>query len=75
MYQFPVVSPKALRVQDTDQRHDVAKPLWGPVPSDNIPYARDKHFVGREDIMIALERKLNAGNHCRAGLIGFGGMG
>lgn len=34
----------------------IAKPKMGPVSSDNIPIAKDKHFVPRDDIITAIDK-------------------
>jgi 7-keto-8-aminopelargonate synthetase-like enzyme len=50
--------------------------LGGKSPESTVPISRDKKFVGRQDILRALESQLSQFNHHnRAVLAGLGGVG
>ena len=41
-----------------------------------LPHDKDEHFVGREDILDDIERKLTSTmTHCRTAIVGLGGVG
>jgi hypothetical protein len=45
-------------------------------PASTVPFDRDTKFVGRQDVLQALESKLSpADSHNRVVLVGLGGVG
>ena len=53
-----------------------SRPL--PQPSHNIPFQKDRKFIGREDILDQIQEKIgidNLNEHNRIALVGLGGIG
>ena len=51
-------------------------PAWRKTPLSTIPFNRDPDFVGRQDILMALELKFSQReSHKRVVLVGLGGVG
>ena len=54
--------------------HPQARPQTPPLPTHNIPFDRNTHFVNREDIFSQISIKC-AGQASRTALVGLGGVG
>ena len=56
--------------------NDALVSAWGKTPLSTVPFNRDPDFIGRQDILKALQSKFSQReSHKRVVLVGLGGVG